>query len=244
MSKPLIFIGSRNDFPTVALIAELHGVEILGILDHHYYGNTEYMSKIPVIGDERWLLDPNNIQAQQWLRTCDFFPANWNDGSQSINKIDILSLRLERIRILEESKANVVNLIHPNASVDGITSKYSDNFSLGRGILIDDTCWISINNTQIGDYCQFGIGVYVGHNATIGKNVTVAPWATLPRCTIGENTVIGMHARIDAIGAHRPGTLSIGSGTTIWANALISKDVPNDSIYTDKGRIFKKKSHL
>lgn len=241
MSRPLIFVGSRNDFPNLALIAELRGIEVLGILDHHYYGNTDTMSNIPVIGDERWLLDVSNTQAQKWLKTCDFFPANWYDGSQPFNKIDMLKLRLDRISILEQSGANIINLIHPNASVDGLNSKYAINFKLGRGILIDDMCWISINNTQIGDYSQIAIGVGIGHNAIIGKNVAVAPWATLPRCNIGDNTVIGMHAKIDVIAAYRPGTLTIGSGSTVWANALISKDVPDNSIYTDKGRIFKKR---
>lgn len=241
MTRPLIFVGSRNDFPNVAIIAELSGIEIVGILDHHYYGNTDSMSNIPVIGDERWLLDSNNAQAQQWLKTCDFFPANWYEGVQPINKIDMLKLRLERISVLEQAKANIINLIHPNARVDGLKSKYAVNFSLGRGILIDDMCWVSPNNTQIGDYSQFSIGVNLGHNTTIGKNVTVAPWATLPRCTIGDNSVIGMHAKIDIIAAYRPGTLTIGSGATVWANSLISKNVPDNTIYTNKGRIFKKK---
>jgi UDP-3-O-[3-hydroxymyristoyl] glucosamine N-acyltransferase len=244
MTRPLIFVGSRNDFPNLALIAELNGIEVVGILDHHYYGNTNLMSNIPVIGDERWLSDTTNTQAQQWLNTCDFFPANWYDGAQPTNKIDLSALRLQRIDILEKANANVINLIHPNARVDGRTSKYAVNFNLGRGILIDDMCWVSVNNTQIGDYSQFSIGVGVGHNAIIGKNVTVAPWATLPRCTTGDNTVIGMHAKIDAIGAYHPGTLNIGSGATVWANALISKDVPDNSIYTNKGRIFKKKNQL
>lgn len=238
--RPLIFIGSRNDFPNLSLIAEFCDIEILGILDHHYYGNTDIMSNMPVIGDERWLLDINNTQAQLWLKTCDFFPANWYDGAQPFNNIDLLKLRLQRIDILEKSNANIINLIHPNARVDGIRSKYAVNFKLGKGILIDDMCWISPNHTQIGNYSQLSIGVGVGHNTTIGKNVTVAPWATLPRCAIGDNTVIGMHARIDVVGAHHSGTLVIGKGSTVWANSLISKDIPDDSIHTNKGRIFKK----
>jgi len=243
MTRPLIFVGSRNDFPNLALIAELNGIEIVGILDHHYYGNTDLMSNIPVIGDERWLLDSTNTQAQQWLRNCDFFPANWYEGVQPINKIDMSALRLQRIDVLEKANANIINLIHPNARVDGRTSKYAVNFNLGRGILIDDMCWISPNHTQIGDYSQISIGVGIGHNTTIGKNVTISPWVTIPRCTIGDNSVIGMHAKIDAIATYqsKTGILNIGSGVTVWANALISKDVPDNSIYTNKGRIFKKK---
>ena len=39
------------------IVADLAGYEIIGILDHHYYGNTDNINGVPVIGDERWLLD-------------------------------------------------------------------------------------------------------------------------------------------------------------------------------------------
>ena len=108
----------------IAVLAELNDIEVLGIIDHHYYGNTDTIGGIPVIGDERWLLDSDNQQAQQWLNECDFFPANWSTGSQQLyNGANLDLLRLQRIDILDQSKARVINLIHPGAFVHS-DSKY------------------------------------------------------------------------------------------------------------------------
>ena len=145
MKRPLIFVGSRQMMRSLATIAELNQIEVVGILDHHYWNNTESIGGIPVIGDERWLLDNSNSQAQKWLAQCDFFAANWWTGSQHLNDPgpDLGLLRMQRIAVLEKSQANVINLIHPNARVpvNRPQSKYS-NYKLGRGILIDDDCWL------------------------------------------------------------------------------------------------------
>ena len=39
IKRPLIFVGSRNKQALLHIAAELNGYEILGILDHHYYGD-------------------------------------------------------------------------------------------------------------------------------------------------------------------------------------------------------------
>ena len=77
MSKPLILVGSRQKLTRVAHVAELNGIEILGILDHHYYGQLDNICGIPLIGDERWLLDSDHSVAAEWRQNCDFFVANW-----------------------------------------------------------------------------------------------------------------------------------------------------------------------
>lgn len=241
MTRPLIFVGSRQDMAGVAQIAEFTNVEILGILDHHYYGNTDSMSNIPVIGDERWLLDSDNSQAQQWLRTCDFFPANWWQGDQCRpGQLDLQKLRKDRISILKQTKANVVNLIHPGAKIDGLRSKYTYNFKLGRGILIDDNCWISPNEVTISDYCQFSIGVNIGHTTYLGENTTVAPWCTLTKHHVGSDCFIGMHSKTDMIGVYKHGNIQTGNNVTVWANSLVGKHTPDNHIYTNTNRILKK----
>ena len=80
--RPLIFVGSRQMMRELAVIAELNDIEVLGILDHHY--PDQIAGDLSVIGDERTLLDPDNKQAQQWLRTCNFFPGNWHNGEQAL----------------------------------------------------------------------------------------------------------------------------------------------------------------
>ena len=113
MSRPLIFVGSRQCISLLESIAILNDIEVVGIIDHHYYGNKEEINGIPIIGDERWLLQ-DNTQAKQWIRTCDFFPANYWDGQQYNNQgPNLQKLRQDRINLLDQSGVSVINLIHP-----------------------------------------------------------------------------------------------------------------------------------
>lgn len=240
MRRPLIFVGSRQSILDVALIAELRDIELLGILDHHYWGNTESYKGIPVIGDERWLLDFDNVQAQQWLKTCDFFPVNWWNGRQgpeSNSALVLEQLRIDRIKILEQSKANVINLIHPNARIPGLTSKYAD-YKIGKGNLIQDGCWHSNGYVEIGDYCAFSNDSMIGHDVKIGNNVIVNQYCCLHCCEVGDNSLIGLHSRIAAYLTDP--ILKIGNNVTVWSDAIVKSHVPDNKMYTTDGRILKK----
>jgi acetyltransferase-like isoleucine patch superfamily enzyme len=236
MQKSLIFVGSRNLMRQLALIAELNEIEIVGILDHHYWGNTEFIGDIPVIGDERWLLDPNNIQAQTWLQNCNFFPANWWHGNQPTDKnnINMQELRNQRINILKQSGANVINLIHPTSLPP--VSKYAD-FKIGQGVFIDAECWFSIDQVVIGDFCGIEVGSRISHNTTLGENVLVAPEVFLCDCNVGSNSFIGTRS---CTSSRRLLTINIGENSTVWAGAEVIKNIPDNSIYTNNNRILKK----
>ena len=241
MARPLIFVGSRQQMRQVALVAELNGIEILGIIDHHYYGNQDTLGGIPVIGDERWLLDSSNTQAQQWLQDCDFFPANWWDGRQQLGDgLDLELLRLQRIDILEKSNASVINLIHPGAFVH-YDSKYAD-LKLGKGILIDNLCAVSIDSVEIGDYCVISIGSKVAHHVTLGKNILLAGENYIHNADVGDNVYFGMYSRITQ--QHHGERISIGNFCTVWASAEVSKSMPDNKMYTSNGRVLKKQRPL
>lgn len=243
MKRPLIFVGSRQMMRELACIAELNDLEILGILDHHYLGQS--VSGIPVLGDERCLLDPDNVQAQQWLKTCDFFPANWHQGEQYRNgQLNLAKLRLERIRILEESNANIVNLIHPDACIKGLTSRYA-NYRIGRGIQIHANVYHGIDNIEIGDYCAFMSGNTCAHDVRLGKNVLVAPETYLFNCNIGDNGYVGIYSRVNPVkkkGVFPIGqcVIDIGQNVTVWSGAEVTKDIPDGCFYTTDGRIMLK----
>ena len=243
ISKPLIFVGSRQKLVRLAVVADLNGIEIKGILDHHYYGSVDHICQIPVIGDERWLLDETNPLAQEWKRDCDFFVANWNDGSQGFDGIDLGELRQQRIDLLEQSRVNVINLIHPDSKVRDIDSKYA-NVKLGKGIFIDDDCWIDgTDNVEIGDYNVISTGCTVTHDVKLGKNVMVAPEVFLYGCAVGDHTYFGMFSKINYHKYRSIKSIDIGVNCTVWTGAEVSKNIPDNSIYTDTNRIFKKIKH-
>ena len=237
MARPLIFVGSRQQMRQVALLAELNDIEVMGIIDHHYYGNTDTIGGIPVIGDERWLLDPSNQQAQQWLEECDFFPANWPTGGQQlVNGSDLDLLRLQRIDVLDRSNAQVINLIHPGAFVHS-DSKYSD-LKLGRGILIDNLCAVSIDSVSIGDYCVISIGSKVAHHTTLGRNVLLAGENYIHNADVGDNVYFGMYSKITQ--HHHGERITVGNFCTIWSGAEVTKSIPDNKVYTHTDRILKK----
>ena len=238
--RPLIFVGSRDKMNLMAIVAELNGYEILGILDSHYYGRQDTLHNLPLIGDERWLLDPNNLQAQQWLRTCDFFLGNWWYGNQHINHPgpDMQLLRLDRINVLEQSGANVVNLIHPRSRNLSENSKYA-TIKLGKGIYIDDDCWYNTFNVEIGNYCSISMNTRIAGNAKLGFNVCVGPDSYLHHCDIGDNSYIGMQTKILLIHTEDH-MIKIGKNCTTWVSSELFKDMPDHSIHTNTGRILKK----
>ena len=237
MTRPLIFVGSRQQMRQVAVLAELNDIDVLGIVDHHYYGNTDTIGGIPVIGDERWLLDPDNQQAQQWLKECDFFPVNWPTGGQQlVNGSDLDLLRLQRIDVLDRSNAQVINLIHPGAFVHS-DSKYSD-LKLGRGILIDNLCAVSIDSVSIGDYCVISIGSKVAHHTTLGRNVLLAGENYIHNADVGDNVYFGMYSKITQ--HHHGERITVGNFCTIWSSAEVTKSIPDNKVYTHTNRILKK----
>lgn len=233
--RPLIFVGSRSVVPEMAYTAELNGIEVLGIIDSHYYGNTEEIQGVPVIGSELWLLDKDNTQAKKWLKDCDFLPINWHDGSTK-KENNLSLLRLQRIKVLEESKASMINLIHPDSSIPTKT-KYS-RFSIGTGNYIHPKCYISSSNTRIGNYCMIGSCSNIHHDVKLNDNVLIGPNVHLDRCEVGSNSFVGSHSRTNAV--KRKGDISIGKNVTIWTSSEVVKDVPDNCHYTFHNRILTK----
>jgi UDP-3-O-[3-hydroxymyristoyl] glucosamine N-acyltransferase len=235
LKKPLIFVGSRSVILEMAHTADLNNIEILGILDSQYYGNTEEIQGIPVIGSELWLLDKDNSQAKKWLKDCDFLPVNWHNGStEKENNLGLL--RQQRINILKESNANLINLIHPDTSIPKKT-KYS-SFSIGIGNYIHPGVYISSNNVQIGNYCIISSTSSIHHDVTIHDNVLVGPNVHLDICEIGTNSLIGSHSRTNPV--KKKGSIKIGENVTVWTGSEVIKDIPKNCHYTFDNRILRK----
>ena len=239
MKRPLIFVGSRQCLVELAWIAELNNIEVLGVLDHHYLNKD--IEGIPVLGDERILLDQSNNQAMQWLRTCDFFPGNWHDGAQYNNKqLDLQNLRLQRIDILERSGASIINLIHPDSCLPGTSSRYA-NYKIGRGVQIHAKVLHGASNIKIGDFCAFSHGSVCGHDVELGKNVLIGPDTYLYDCQIGDDSYVGIYSRMNSIKNKKK--ITVGKNVTIWNDAMVTKDIPDNCIYTTNGRILTKQKN-
>jgi len=244
VKRPLIFVGSRNLINDMAIAAEADGREIVGVLDNRFWGNQDWVggSKIPVIGSEDWLLDADNVQAQQWLRTCDFIVGSYWDGGQHLEGgFDPGQVRLKQIHILEQCGANIINLVHPSAMVDGLYSRYGD-ITIGRGVFFNRGFLMVSAGIKIGNHFVGEADARIGDGVTVGNNTIMSPHAFAYQCSIGHNVYMGAFSRVNVW--HKKSPIAIGNDVTIFTNAEIIKDVPDGHMYTADGRILRKRKVL
>ena len=139
--------------------------------------------------------------------------------------------------------------INRGAWIDAIYSfgdqKFNPIIIIGRNFSAADRLHISaINSISIGDDCLFGSGIYISdHNhgsykGDIQSDVNEAPIKRLltsfGKVDIGSNVWLGDNVIV-------LGSVSIGSGSVIGANSVITKDVPpNVMVAGSPYRILKK----
>jgi len=216
--KKLILVGSRTNLTDIKVTAEDSGYKIIGILDKHYWGNTDSICGIPVIGSEEELLDTKC----RW-RKYSFFPANWWDGKQATNGFNADKLRQERIKLLDDSGVRVANLIS-----NGVHWFHGrENIKLGKGILILANSSIS-GNTEIGDYSVVDWEVKLV-NTKLGRNNIVGVDSILAHATVGDNVRMGVRSVV--LPRKKP-TVSIGSGSILFVNSLTLEDIPENTVQT------------
>ena len=81
----------------------------------------------------------------------------------------------------------------------------TSSISIGKGVLINLSCTIG-HDCKVGDFVELSPGVKISGNCTIGNFTTIGTNATiLPRINIGSNVTIG-------------------------AGAVVTKDIPDNSI--------------
>ncbi len=238
VKRPIIFIGTRNLINDMAIAADLSGHEVLGVLDSRYHGTQDTVGGcIPVLGDEQWLLDSNNSQAQQWLRTCDFIVGSYWDGGQHLGKEHHPGLvRKKHIKVAEQSAANLVTLIHPDAMVD-LGHRYCD-VEIGLGSFINRGALMVASNIRIGRHFVAEAGAEIGDNVRVGNNVIMAPHVFLYQCSVGNDVYLGAWAKINIW--HKKAPIDIGNDVTVFTNAEITKDIPDSHMYTADGRVLRK----
>jgi acetyltransferase-like isoleucine patch superfamily enzyme len=228
--KKLILVGSRRNLDDIVSAAQVCGYKIIGILDEHYWGNTEKICGIPVIGSEEELLDPKN----KW-RKYNFFPANWWDGKQAIgdNTFDGDQLRKERLDLLDKAEVRVINLIM-DPHIHWFTFK--KNFKVGKGVLILAGAKIG-SDVEIDDYCAVDWDVRLV-SSHLGRNTIVGVDTTLAHVKTGKNVRIGVRSTL--IPSRKKSLLTVGDNAIIYIGSLVLDDVPTDSVYTMHGKTRKR----
>ena len=217
--RPLVFVGTRADMEPLIEIAELNNIKILGILDR-FYVNQKFAG-LDVIGSDLDLLDDNNTFINQLKEQADFFVVSFFNGFNT--KVDNLNentfyLRLERINIVKKAGCNLINLIHPNATV-------SPTAKIGRNTLIMEYAFIE-SHCNIGSFCTFMYHNCIAHHSTIGDNCAFMPGTTgcAGFTTFGNNVTMGVESQILSTSS---GKTTIGNNVIISPRLVILRDIPD-----------------
>jgi acetyltransferase-like isoleucine patch superfamily enzyme len=232
--KPIIFVGARMALDMIQNVVEDCDYKVIGLLDKYYYGNTESIKGIPIIGSEDWLLDSENKVAVDWLKNYNFALTSWWDGRQFLNRggLDSELLRHERSNLLNNVQASCPAIIHPSVKFRG----KSNNVQIGKGTIIEADCTFG-PNISIGNYCYIDWGVSMYTNVNLGNNVIVGAKANLGESTIGDNCRIGVASLTAPIGIKQNDHLTVGNNSVIWMGCHAYKNIPDDHVWTKGDKI-------
>lgn len=225
--KSLIFVGVRQNIADVKILADRCGYKVLGILDQYYYGNTDAIDGIPIIGDERSLLDPTDARANQWKQQAWFFCSSWWNGKQFLNTsgLDLETVRQTRIDLLNSSQVRLANLIDPDAWIPNPAT-----VTLGKGIMIMGKAMIG-SNCQVGDHSVIDWGAALSRRTTIGTGCIIGANANIANYVIEDNVRVGVSAVL--IGSKKDFSCSrIGARSVVHVGAVATEDIPADHIRT------------
>jgi UDP-3-O-[3-hydroxymyristoyl] glucosamine N-acyltransferase len=200
--KPLAFIGSCSGIQLYVEAAERQGLQVAGIIDSDYYGNTAEFRGLPVIGTEQELA---SYQDQY-----DFFIAT-NSSPDADQQRDVQK-RLHLIDLVEAAGIQCVNLIDPETRI-------ARDVKLGHGVFIGYKCYIE-HGVEIGDFCQVFYDAGISHDVRIGRNTVIQRKCGIGNTTIGDNVYVGMWVNIFC-SEH----VQVGSGATINQGLWVARDV-------------------
>ena len=224
--KPLAFIGTRHGADGLFQAAEELGIPVAGWFDRYYFGNTDNFLGYPILGSDTDISDKD-------IEKYNFFLASHYSGHPVVENPEHngMALRLDRIRLIEEKKLNVINLITPSAYIHPTTK-------IGQGIYVGHNAIIRAN-CILGNYSYFCHGSGLGHDCEISDNVVILAHSVLSAdVIIGSNSMIGINATV--VNGYYDKKLMIGQNVKIAAGAVVYKDVEDNKFVSVEGRKMRK----
>lgn len=216
MQKPVIFLGESLQILEIRETCDIMGLEVAGIIDDDYYGNTEYFDGIPYIGSE------HTADWQALRQDYDFFIP--------INPVPSVTRNVQKrknfIQLVDRHDLPCVNIIDPYTRI-------SPRSQLGQGIYIGYSVYVAPNVT-IGDHCQLHWNVGIMHDVTIGRNTMLNRISgVMSNVTIGENVYVGAFAKLLKQHSH------IGSDSFIHPGVMVHRDVePGETVNITGRKIY------
>lgn len=160
LNRPLIFLGSNSSLRKQIEVCEEQGIEIFGIIDSDYFGNTQELNGLPVVDTEESFSDP--IKVEFYKNNYNFFCAtNWIPIQDPVS-VRNREKRNRLLNLIEQLELNCINIIDKSARI-------SRHARLGKGCFIDGNVMIE-HDCDIGDFVNIYANTEIGHHVRIGKN--------------------------------------------------------------------------
>jgi serine acetyltransferase len=226
MRKPIALVGYRSGLDLLVDIADELDVEIAGIFDKYFFGNTEQIDGIPFIGNEEQIPESD-------VAKYDFLLASGWAGHSNIKNIEHNgdNLRKRRIRIFRERNLPMANLISPSAFI-------SPKTFVGNSVVVARDCYIRAKS-HIGDFCYLDSGSAVAHDVRLGENVIMTPYTFVAgHIHVGDNVMIGAGSMI--VNSYPDRALEIGNDVKIMAGTTVMRDVPDGKFVHSSGKILRR----
>lgn len=228
-----MFVGVRQLIDMYQHIVEDSGYRVVGILDQYYWGNTEHVKNIPIIGSELELLEPNN----RWIDKYDFALTSWWSGESFLGRhgLNNEQIRKDRIKLLRDVGARCPTIIHPSVNFRG----RRENVNIGTGTVISSDCTFGTDIT-IGDFCFLDWNTSIYTDVNIGDNVITGAVTNISHCDIGDNVRLGVLSSLMPIGQRQNSKMTVGENAVIWAGVHAYRDVPAKHMWTKGDRILRR----
>lgn len=134
-------------------------------------------------------------------------------------------------KINQIKNASPLKLISPFAKIGNIENKISEQVNIMTGTIITSQCTIE-SGVLINLNCT------IGHNTFIGNYSEICPGVNISgNCHIEEGVFVGT-------GAILLPKIKIGKGAVIAAGAIVTTDVPANTMFAGNPAKFKKETNL
>ncbi len=181
-NSPLVFLGSSSNLELWVELAERAGVTIIGIIDSDYFGNTDNIAGIPIIGSQdqvNFLLDLATEKNAKF-----FIATNW-DPVESYGERDNQK-RLDFIKLAEDLNLPLGNLIDPLAVVPKSVVLYGGVY-IGAFVVLEP-------HVQIGKHTQVWYHSSIGHHTQIGDDCVLQRYTKIWGTKMGNHSYLSMGA--------------------------------------------------
>jgi UDP-3-O-[3-hydroxymyristoyl] glucosamine N-acyltransferase len=229
-SKPLVLIGGRQTWDFITDTCEALGIEVLGFLDQRYAGRVDELAGLPCLGSEKDLVDNPKMFAD-----AKFFIGSFWDGNSNIES-DVTNgyqLRLTHAKLIDDLQLDCHTLIDPRALLSKDVTIGNGTY-IGRGVNLR-------GGARIGKHCNILDNSGFANDVTIGDNCVLSAGAYLmSNVILGNNVYVGTRATILNGHSSKQDKLYINDNCKIYAHALVTKDMEENTTATFNGRYLKR----